>query len=148
LSQSNILKSFTFVIIQFSCLGLIAITGPIFSDNKLLLAVEFLGLALGSWAVFVMGIGNFNVTPDPLKSSRLVTRGPYRFIRHPMYLALLLVTLPLVATKFSVLRLAIWLVLFIDLVVKLNYEEGILMTRLEGYRDYKQRSYHLIPFIY
>ncbi len=148
MSQSNILKSFTFVIIQFSCLGLIAITGPIFSDNKLLLAVEFLGLALGSWAVFVMGIGNFNVTPDPLKSSRLVTRGPYRFIRHPMYLALLLVTLPLVATKFSVLRLAIWLVLFIDLVVKLNYEEGILMTRLEGYRDYKQRSYHLIPFIY
>lgn len=148
MSQSNILKSFTFVIIQFSCLGLIAITGPIFPDNKLLLAVEFLGLALGSWAVFVMGIGNFNVTPDPLKSSRLVTRGPYRFIRHPMYLALLLVTLPLVATKFSVLRLAIWLVLFIDLVVKLNYEEGILMTRLEGYRDYKQRSYHLIPFIY
>ncbi|MGZ9222696.1 MAG: methyltransferase family protein [Anaerolineales bacterium] len=148
MSQSNILKSFTFVIIQFSCLGLIAITGPIFPGNKLLLAVEFLGLALGSWAVFVMGIGNFNVTPDPLKSSRLVTRGPYRFIRHPMYLALLLVTLPLVATKFSVLRLAIWLVLFIDLVVKLNYEEGILMTRLEGYRDYKQRSYHLIPFIY
>lgn len=146
--QSNILKSFTFVIIQFACLGLIAITGPIFPGNKLLLAVELLGLALGIWAVFVMGIGNFNVTPDPLKSSRLVTRGPYRFIRHPMYLALLLVTLPLVATEFSVLRLAIWLVLFIDLVVKLNYEESILMTRLEGYRDYKQRSYRLIPFIY
>jgi len=148
LSQSNILKSFTFVIIQFACLGLIAITGPIFPGNKLLLTVELLGLALGIWAVFVMGIGNFNVTPDPLKSSRLVTRGPYRFIRHPMYLALLLVTLPLVATEFSVLRLAIWLALFIDLVVKLNYEEGILMTRLEGYRDYRQRSYRLIPFIY
>jgi len=127
---------------------LIAITGPIFPNNKLLLAVELLGLALGIWAVFTIGIGNFNVTPDPLKSSHLVTRGPYRFIRHPMYLALLLVTLPLVATKFSVLRLAIWLVLFIDLVIKLNYEESILTSRLEGYRDYKQQSYRLIPFIY
>jgi protein-S-isoprenylcysteine O-methyltransferase Ste14 len=127
---------------------LIAITGPLFPGNKLLLAVELLGLALGIWAVVTMGIGNFNVTPDPLKSSRLVTQGPYRFIRHPMYLALLLVTLPLVATKFSLLRLAIWLVLLIDLVVKLNYEEGMLTARIEGYRDYKQQSYRLIPFIY
>ena len=142
------MKSFTFVIIQFSCLGLIAITGPLLPGNKLLLAVELLGIALGIWAVVTMGIGNFNVTPDPLKSSRLVTQGPYRFIRHPMYLALLLVTLPLVTTKFSLLRLAIWLALLIDLVVKLNYEEGMLTAQLEGYRDYKQQSYRLIPFIY
>ncbi len=148
LSQPNILKSYTFVIIQFLCLGFIAITGPIFGGNKLLSAIELLGFTLGIWAVFTMGIGNFNVTPDPLKSSRLVTRGPYRLIRHPMYLALLLVTLPLVATFFSASRLAIWLVLFTDLVMKLNYEEGILTSRLEGYRDYKQQSYRLIPFIY
>jgi len=127
---------------------LIAITGPLLPGNKLLLAVELLGIALGIWAVVTMGIGNFNVTPDPLKSSRLVTQGPYRFIRHPMYLALLLVTLPLVTTKFSLLRLAIWLALLIDLVVKLNYEEGMLTAQLEGYRDYKQQSYRLIPFIY
>ena len=148
LLQPNTSKSLTFVVIQFTCLGLIAITGPIFPGNALLLAVELLGLALGIWAVFTIGIGNFNVTPDPLRSSRLVTRGPYRVIRHPMYLALLLVTLPLVAMHFSLLRLAIWLVLFVDLVIKLNYEEGILATRLEGYRDYLQRSYRLVPFIY
>ena len=146
--QPNTLKSFTFVIIQFSCLGLIALTGPIFPASALLLVVEVLGLALGIWAVFSMGIGNFNVTPEPLRSSQLVTRGPYRLIRHPMYLALLLATLPLVATEFSVLRLLVWLVLFIDLVIKLNYEEGILAARLEGYPDYIQRSYRLIPFIY
>ena len=146
--QPNTLKSFTFVIIQFSCLGLIAVTGPIFPGSTLLLAVELLGLALGVWAVFTMGIGNFNVTPDPLRSSHLVTRGPYRFIRHPMYLALLLVTLPLVITQFSALRLAIWLVLFIDLVIKLNYEEGILAAWFEGYRDYMQQSYRLVPFIF
>ena len=148
MSQSYAWKSPFFVIVQFLCLGLIAVTGPWFPDNVLMLAVELLGVGLGVWAIFTMGLGNFNVTPDPLASSHLVTSGPYRLIRHPMYLALLLVTLPLIAAQFSILRAAFWLVLLVDLLVKLNYEEGLLTARLEGYREYKQNSYHLIPFIY
>jgi len=148
LSQTSILKSFTFVIIQFACLGLIALTGPIFPDDKFLLTVELLGFVIGIWAVLTMGIGKFNVTPDPLTSSRLVTQGPYHLIRHPMYLALLLVTSPLVVTEFSMVRVAIWLVLLVDLLFKLNYEEGMLSMRLKGYSEYKQKSYRLIPFIY
>jgi protein-S-isoprenylcysteine O-methyltransferase Ste14 len=146
--QPSILRSFTFVVVQFLCLGLIAITGPAFPASKLLLGIELLGVILGIWAVVTMGIGNFHVAPDPFKWSRLVTRGPYRRIRHPMYLALLLVTMPLLITEFSMLRLVIWLVLLIDLLFKLNYEEGLLTTQLEGYREYMQQSYRLIPPIY
>ena len=142
------LKSFTFVAIQFVCLGLIALTGPLFPGNIFLLMVELLGITIGVWAVLVMGLGKFNITPDPLSSSRLVTRGPYRLIRHPMYLALLLVTLPLLAADFSWFRLVIWLILLVDLLLKLNYEEGLLTTQLTGYAEYKQNSYRLIPFIY
>ena len=148
MSKPGMFKSFTFVFIQFACLGLIALTGPLFPDNILLLLVELLGLIIGVWAVLTMGPGKFNITPDPLASSRLVTRGPYGLIRHPMYLALLLVTLPLVASYFSWVRLAIWLVLLVDLLFKLNYEEGLLTARLQGYGEYKQKSYRLLPFIY
>jgi protein-S-isoprenylcysteine O-methyltransferase Ste14 len=134
--------------VQFLCLGLIAITGPLFPVNALLVAVELLGLGLGIWAVLTMGLGNFNVAPDPLRWSRLITHGPYRLIRHPMYLSLLLVTLPLVAAEFSTLRLVIWLVLLANLLLKLNYEENLLAARLAGYREYQQQSYRLIPFVY
>ena len=148
MSQPGMWKSYIFVAIQFICLGLIALTGPLFPGNIFLLTVELLGLVIGVWAVRVMGLGKFNITPDPLSSSRLVTKGPYRLIRHPTYLALLLVTIPLVSAEFSMFRMTIWLVLLVDLLLKLNYEEGLLTTQLTGYAEYKQNSYRLIPFIY
>ena len=142
------MKSIIFVVIQFTCLGLIVLTGPIFPGNVLLLAVEAIGVGLGLWAVLVMGIGNFHIAPDPLRRSRLVKRGPYRLIRHPMYLALLIATLPLILAEFSPLRLIVWLILLVNLVLKLKYEENLLADKLEGYRQYQAESYRLIPYIY
>ncbi len=146
--KMNLFKSLTFVAIQFISLGLIAVTGPLFPSNEYLLMIELLGLGLGIWAVYIMRIGNFNIVPDPLARSKLVTSGPYRLIRHPMYLALLLTTLPLVIFDIDLFRIFIWLVLLINLLLKLNYEENLLVTELAGYDQYKRKSARLIPFVY
>ena len=145
---SNFSKSLLFVIVQFACLGLIALTGPLFPSNAVLLVLELLGIGLGIWAILAMRIGNFNIMPDPLKHSQLVTSGPYRMIRHPMYLAILLTTLPLIIYSFDIFRLAIWLVLLIDLIFKLIYEENLLSVKLVGYDRYIERSFRLFPYIY
>jgi protein-S-isoprenylcysteine O-methyltransferase Ste14 len=129
-------------------LGLIALTGPLFPSNAVLLVLELLGIGLGIWAILAMRIGNFNIMPDPLKHSQLVTSGPYRMIRHPMYLAILLTTLPLIIYSFDIFRLAIWLVLLIDLIFKLVYEENLLSEKLVGYDRYIERSFRLFPYIY
>ncbi len=148
MQKIRVIKSILFVAIQFVCLGLIAFTGPLFPANETLLLIELLGLGLGVWATLTMRIGNFNITPDPLNWSKLVTSGPYRLIRHPMYLALLLTTLPLVINDFDLFRIVIWLVLLIDLLLKLNYEENLLATELTGYDQYMRKSARLIPFLY
>lgn len=145
---NNPIKSKLLVLVQFTCLGLIAVTGTIFPANPLYLLPEFLGIGLGIWAILTMGIGNFGIRPEPLASSVINTKGPYQWIRHPMYLALLVATLPLVLADFSYLRLGIWLILLLDLVIKLNYEETILVRELDGYQEYRQKSYRLIPFLY
>ena len=74
--KKSILKSVVFVAVQFICLGLIFITGPVFPSNDTLLAVELLGLGLGVWAVFAMRIGNFNIAPN----GELQTQQGYRVL--------------------------------------------------------------------
>jgi protein-S-isoprenylcysteine O-methyltransferase Ste14 len=148
MNKRRSLISISLVLVQFACLGLIGLTGPLLASSLPLLVVELLGLGLGVWAILSMRIGNFNITPDPLKWSRLVKSGPYRLIRHPMYLALLLASLPLVIDQFTPFRLAVWLVLLADLLIKLNYEERLLVVELPGYDQYLSQSYRLIPLLY
>ena len=149
MSQSKkLLISLILVSVQFACLVAFAITGPLIPGNFALLAVQLSGFSLGIWAVYSMRIGHFNILPQPLSWSRLVTAGPYKYIRHPMYLALLLVTLPLIIDTSNYFRLGIWLVLLADLLVKLLFEEKLLQDGLDGYDLYIQKSFRLVPFVF
>ena len=145
--QKSPWKSLLFVAVQFLSLGVIGLTGPIFAENGWYFTLEIAGLALGVWAVLIMRPGNFNITPDPLKRSQLVKVGPYRFIRHPMYLALLLTTFPLILDSFSVIRLLFWIILLADLVLKIQYEEKLLIAGVANYELYIKESYRILPFI-
>lgn len=91
---------------------------------------------------------NFNITPDVKIDGYLVERGPYAFIRHPMYTSLITICLALVANDFSWPRLAIFVLLIIDLAIKLRYEEGLLSSHYTQYRDYMARTKRLIPFVW
>jgi len=65
-----------------------------------------------------------------------------------MYLALILVFAPLVVEKYNLLRLSVLIILAINLIFKLHYEERKLLVHYEGYRDYMKKSWRLIPYLY
>lgn len=142
------MKSIVFVAIQFICLAVIALTGPLLASSPLWLAIEAAGAALALWTLWTWRLGRFNVLPDVLPGARMVTSGPYRFIRHPMYAALLLGTLGLVGDTPTPLRIATWIVLLVDFVLKLNYEEQLLTARFPEYPAYQETSKRLIPRVY
>ena len=141
-------KSYLLVIIQFACLFGLAFIGPVIARTPIWLLLEALGLGLGVWAIVAMRFFNFNVTPDVKIDGYLVERGPYACIRHPMYTSLILICAALVANDFSWPRLAIFLLLVVDLVVKLRYEEGLLSAHYTQYSDYMTRTKRLIPFVW
>lgn len=134
--------------IQLSCLIFLLVSAPSIAQDYGGLLVECAGLFLGLLAVFQMGIGNFNITPRIKENGVLVTSGIYSIIRHPMYLAQLVLLLPLLIDYFSYLRLVVWLLLFIVLFFKMSYEEKSLKIHFGGYSAYVKRTKKLIPFIY
>jgi protein-S-isoprenylcysteine O-methyltransferase Ste14 len=142
------LKSYTLVVIQLTVLLLFALTGPWIARSTFWLLLEGLGGVLGLWSVWTMRIGNFNIRPEVKATSRLVRRGPYRWIRHPMYTALLLVTLALLLERFTPWRLLYWLILLVDLLIKLRYEETLLTAHFDEYAAYCRQTKRLLPLVY
>ena len=141
-------KSYIYVGIQFLCLGFIISSGPWVARAPIFFLLEMCGGLLGVWALFTMKLRNLSALPEVKFGSTLKTEGSYQWIRHPMYLALLLVMLALVCEYFTYWRGLIWLVLFIDLLLKLHYEEQLLLEAFSEYRNYQMRTHKLIPWIF
>ena len=110
--------------------------------------LEVIGVFIGLWALQAMTMKNLHVFPEVHGKSFLVTHGPYRFIRHPMYTALLLCTLAMVLDEFSMMRGIVWLLLAINLVAKLTYEERLLAQHYPEYESYQRQTSRLVPFIF
>ncbi len=148
MNRKGLLIPYSLVAVQFASLAALLLTGPWLAHHWFWRVLELTGLALGIWAIAAMRLGNFNITPTTVAGGRFVGAGPYRFIRHPMYASLLLTTLPLLADHFTLLRLLFWLLLLVDLILKLLYEEQRLLDHYPEYRSYRQTTRRLIPFIW
>ena len=140
--------STTFVFLQFALIIWIALTGPIIATSVALLTLELLGLFLGSLAIFEIGLGKFNITPNPPDDFKLVKTGIYKMIRHPMYSALLISTLALVLNAPSPLRWGLSTALLVTLLSKLTFEEKLISAQYPEYVRYQSESAKLIPFIF
>lgn len=84
---------------------------------------------------------------DP--EQKVVTTGPYAFVRHPMYLAILIIFLstPLALGSWWALIPASGLIPI--LVVRINFEEKFLSKELPGYCKYSQTTkFRLLPGIW
>lgn len=105
------------------------------------------GSAVAFWAIATNRPGNFNIRPDPKPDGRLVTSGPYRFVRHPMYTGVLLFSAGVVMGYDEAWRWLPYAALAAVLHFKARYEERALAALHPGYAEYARRTAALVPWV-
>jgi protein-S-isoprenylcysteine O-methyltransferase Ste14 len=106
------------------------------------------GLAVTLWARAALG-SNWSATITFKEGHELIQRGPYAYVRHPIYSGLLLMGLgtAVASGQFgSFVLLGVWFLFF---AIKAHFEEQ-LMTRHfpEAYPEYRRRAKALIPGVW
>lgn len=99
------------------------------------------GMIWAIWSLAVLG-RCFSTVPEV---RGLVTRGPYRWVRHPIYLGEVVATLGVLLPVLSVFHVAIF-AMFCGLQLwRTQYEEGGLGATFPEYGDYQRRTARLVP---
>jgi protein-S-isoprenylcysteine O-methyltransferase Ste14 len=140
--------SISLVTLQFVFILLLLLGTPLNNIPALAFTFIILSILLVLWAVLAMQKSKLRILPEPSLHATLITNGPYRLIRHPMYTAILLAGIGLLILQFTWIRLAITIALAIVLLFKLFWEERLLSRKFEAYEQYTKNTYRLIPFIF
>ncbi|WP_288261174.1 isoprenylcysteine carboxylmethyltransferase family protein, partial [uncultured Prochlorococcus sp.] len=99
------------VFLQFSIISLHFFKWKFIPEKQIIQVTpfsEFVGfliilIALIILLVAIKDLGrNLSPFPKPIKNSNLVTKGIYRFTRHPMYYSLIFISLGVFITKLSI----------------------------------------------
>ena len=100
----------------------------------------FLIIMIGSiiLVVAIKDLGsNLSPFPRPKKNINLVTTGIYRYSRHPMYYALILISFGVFITKLSIYYLFLTISLGLVIKLKIALEEKYLNNKFKNYLLYK-----------
>ena len=140
--------NYLLVAIQFGGIILFGLTGSVIPQNTQILIVELCAIILGAWAILAMKLHTLSVLPTVKQGGRLCTSGPYRVLRHPMYTAVLMLLLALLLNHFSAFRAIVFLIVFINLIIKMNVEEKLLVNHYTDYKEYMTKTKLIVPFLY
>ena len=127
-------------------LSLIAL-GDALAPVPLVIALQVCAGALMLWARLTFGMRSFHATADPT-SGGLVTRGPYGYIRHPIYTAVCLFIWPAAIAHGSWAAVGLAAALTAGAIVRLLCEESLLRLQYPEYAAYAVRTKRMIPLVF
>jgi protein-S-isoprenylcysteine O-methyltransferase Ste14 len=113
------------------------------------LVLVLLGGLLGTWSMASNQYFSATVRIQSERNHKVVTRGPYQYIRHPGYMG------GIISMLMTPIALGSWVTLIPGISVVFGYiirtglEDEVLQEELEGYKEYtKKVRYRLVPGIW
>ena len=147
--------------------GVVALSGLMFPIGFVISALDhrFGWSGVPVWLVtvasvlFLIGYGTYaevmrenaylSRTVEVQKGQKVISSGLYGIVRHPMYLATLLMFIPMPLILGSFWGLIPFAVYPIAICIRIRNEEKVLTEGLDGYAEYKTKvKYRLVPFVW
>ncbi len=101
------------------------------------------------WAVVLKQNAYLSRTIKVEEGQKVVDKGLYGIVRHPMYTATIFLFLSMPLVLGSMVAFFVFLLYPVLIVTRIIYEEKVLEKELDGYVEYKKKvKYRLIPFIW
>jgi protein-S-isoprenylcysteine O-methyltransferase Ste14 len=105
------------------------------------------GLLIALWARVTLG-SNWSGMVTLKEGHELVERGPYRFVRHPIYTGMLVMFFATALVQRHLAGFVGLLLIFASFWIKLGFEESLMLQQFpERYAAYRQRTKRIIPFV-
>lgn len=111
--------------------------------------IQIVGLVVRAWSLQTLGkfyTGQLTITTN----HRIISSGPYKYIRHPGYLSVLLQSIGFGLAMGNIICIGIILLLYFYVYAyRIHVEEKMLIDHFgEEYRTYARRTSRVIPFVW
>jgi protein-S-isoprenylcysteine O-methyltransferase Ste14 len=128
-------------------LTFLVVTKRMFSPAPLAVAFLVAGLALVVWARLAFGWRSLHAGSDATKGG-LVTSGPYRWVRHPIYAGVMLALAGVVIGHHDASTIVAVAIIVAALGVRIAAEERSVVRMYPEYASYARRTKRLVPWLF
>jgi protein-S-isoprenylcysteine O-methyltransferase Ste14 len=135
------------LLVMIAALAGLYVSGSLLSLQPIAIALQVLAVALMVWARLAFGRRSFHASADPTAGG-LVTTGPYRYIRHPIYTAACLFGLGGVIAHWSSLSAGLGVLLFLGGLARMLCEERLVKQSYPEYVEYSKATKRMIPYVF
>jgi protein-S-isoprenylcysteine O-methyltransferase Ste14 len=116
-------------------------------NGPIAIAIQVSGLALMVWARITLGLRSFHYAANPTQGG-LITSGPYRYIRNPIYSGVLIAMWSGIIDNWSLMHGGLGILATAMLFVRILCEEQLLRVYYGGeYGAYARRTKRLVPYL-
>ena len=114
------------------------------------LVFELISIAIGTLVITVAGLAlkpSLRISPIPKSNAPLIASGIYRFVRHPMYLGVILIGFGMTGYADSILAWILEVALVVDLNIKARFEDALLREIHPESIHYQLHVSRLLPCV-